>query len=295
MGIELLIELFKDEIKINESMALHTTFKTGGTTSILFEPSTTNNLLKGLEIINANKVKYVIIGKGSNVLFRDGNFNGVVIKIAKKFTDFKIENDILEVGSGMTLMELSNKALQNEYEGLEFAFGIPGTIGGAIAMNAGAYDSEIKNILLDATVIDGDKIVVLSNKDLELTYRNSIIFKKNLIVIKARFKLKRCNKKAIQNRMDNLKLMRNEKQPLDKPSAGSTFKRPVNNYAGKLIMEAGLSGFTIGGASVSNKHCGFIVNNGDATPTDIINLINYVIEEVEKKSKITLEKEIKIF
>ncbi len=295
MGIELLIELFKDEIKINESMALHTTFKTGGTTSILFEPSTTDNLLKGLEIINANKVKYVIIGKGSNVLFRDGNFNGVVIKIAKKFTDFKIENDILEVGSGMTLMELSNKALQNEYEGLEFAFGIPGTIGGAIAMNAGAYDSEIKNILLDATVIDGDKIVVLSNKDLELTYRNSIIFKKNLIVIKSRFKLKKCNKKTIQNRMDSLKLMRNEKQPLDKPSAGSTFKRPLNNYAGKLIMEAGLSGFTIGGASVSNKHCGFIVNNGDATSTDIINLINYVIEEVEKKSKITLEKEIKIF
>ncbi len=284
----------KDIVKTNEIMKEHTSFKVGGEADYFITPKNVTQLKTTIDICINNNIDYCIIGNGSNILISDSGYRGAIIQIFKNMNDFHIDNDIIEAYSGILLSKLSNIALENNLTGLEFASGIPGTLGGAIAMNAGAYGGEMKQIILDALVMDRDgNLFTLTNDELELDYRTSIISKQNLIVINVKLKLKAGNYNKIKEYMYELNSQRKQKQPLEFPSAGSTFKRPTGYFAGKLIMDAGLAGFSIGDAQVSTKHCGFIINKGNATAKNIFDLINYVQKIVYEKFNVKLEPEIK--
>jgi len=284
----------KDIVKTNEIMKEHTSFKVGGEADYFITPKNVKQLKTTIDICINNNINYCIIGNGSNVLISDSGYRGAIIQIFKNMNDFHIDNNIIEAYSGILLSKLSNIALENNLTGLEFASGIPGTLGGAIAMNAGAYGGEMKQIILDALVMDRDgNLFTLTNDKLELGYRTSIISKQNLIVISAKLKLETGNYDKIKEYMYELNSQRKQKQPLEFPSAGSTFKRPTGYFAGKLIMDAGLAGFSIGDAQVSTKHCGFIINKGNATAKNIFDLINYVQKIVYEKFNVKLEPEIK--
>ncbi len=288
-------ELPKDTIFENEQMKNYTTFRIGGTADIVVKPKSYEEVAKAVKLCKANQVPYYILGNGSNLLVADEGYRGVIIQIYNGLADIEVEGNKITAKAGALLSRIATKAMENSLTGLEFAHGIPGTLGGAVVMNAGAYDGEMKNVLVTCDVLDEEgNVLTLTNEALELGYRTSIIQKKNYIVLGATMELKQGDQEIIKSYMKELMGRRKEKQPLEKPSAGSTFKRPEGHFAGKLIMDAGLRGYQIGGARVSDKHCGFVVNEGNATCKDVEELIAHVQRVVEDQFKVLLEAEVKI-
>jgi len=285
----------RDNIKIDEPMKNHTSFKVGGPADILVTPANTQMMIEVLDICKKSGVRPFVMGNGTNLVVRDKGIRGVVVKICENMNDCNVKDECIEADAGILLSRLSKVALEHGLSGLEFASGIPGTLGGAIVMNAGAYDGQMQDVVVETHYIDMDgNMRVLRGDEHQFSYRSSIIQKQGGIVTKAVLKLKKKDKASIKQRMDELNAKRKNSQPLELPSAGSVFKRPVGYYAGKLIEDCGLRGYRIGGAQVSVKHCGFIVNNSGASAQDIIDLIKYIQNEVKIKYNVELETEVKI-
>ncbi|WP_455194949.1 UDP-N-acetylmuramate dehydrogenase [Eubacterium ramulus] len=282
-----------EHVLVREPMSRHTTFRTGGPADLLVQPKA-EQIAPILEVCRNEEIPWTVIGNGSNLLVGDGGIRGVVLEIGKQMSDIVIEGTMITAGAGAMLSSIASRAAAAELTGMEFASGIPGSLGGAVVMNAGAYGGEMKDILQKVTVLTPDGTVqTLSVEELELSYRHSIIPEKGYLVISAILKLQQGNADEIQSIMDDLKEKRVSKQPLEYPSAGSTFKRPEGYFAGKLIQDAGLRGFRVGGAQVSEKHCGFIINRDQATSTDICQLMQQVSEIVYEKFGVRLEPEVK--
>ncbi len=282
-----------EHVLVREPMSRHTTFRTGGPADLLVQPKA-EQIAPILEVCRNEEIPWTIIGNGSNLLVGDGGIRGVVLEIGKQMSDIAIEGTVITAGAGAMLSSIASRAAAAELTGMEFASGIPGSLGGAVVMNAGAYGGEMKDILQKVTVLTPDGTVqTLSVEELELSYRHSIIPEEGYLVISAVLKLQPGNADEIQSIMDDLKEKRVSKQPLEYPSAGSTFKRPEGYFAGKLIQDAGLRGFRVGGAQVSEKHCGFIINRDQATSTDICQLMQQVSEIVYEKFGVRLEPEVK--
>lgn len=288
-------EFYKSEnVIVDAEMKNYVHFRVGGPADILLIPENKDQVIKTIELCKNNNIPYFVVGNGSNLLVRDGGIKGVVIKF-NEVKNITVQGEVIEAECGAMLKDVSNEALNNSLTGFEFACGIPGTIGGAVFMNAGAYDGEIAHVIESAEVIDNNgEIKVLSKDELELGYRSSIVMKKNYIVLSARFKLKHGEVRKIKEIVEDLTNKRESKQPLEYPSAGSTFKRPVGYYAGKLIQDAGLKGYVIGGAAVSEKHSGFVINKSNATAKDILDLIAHIQNEVKDKFDVELHPEVRI-
>ena len=284
----------KDSILIDEPMSRHTTFRVGGPADFFVTPKAKEEVRDVIRICKEAGMPYYIIGNGSNLLVSDAGYRGVIVQIYKEMNEVKVEGDLVKAQAGALLSGIAAKALGAELSGFEFASGIPGTIGGACVMNAGAYGGEMKGVLESVTVLTGEgKIIELGRNELELGYRTSVIAKKGYIVLGAVLKLERGDGEKIKTYMDELKEKRVTKQPLEYPSAGSTFKRPEGYFAGKLIEDAGLRGFQVGGAQVSEKHCGFVINRDHATAADIMELMRQVQIRVKENSGVDLEPEVK--
>ena len=284
----------KDSILIDEPMSRHTTFRVGGPADFFVTPKAKEEVRDVVRICKEAGMPYYIIGNGSNLLVSDAGYRGVIVQIYKEMNEVKVEGDLVKAQAGALLSGIAAKALWAELSGFEFASGIPGTIGGACVMNAGAYGGEMKDVLESVTVLTGEgKIIELGRNELELGYRTSVIAKKGYIVLGAVLKLERGDGEKIKTYMDELKEKRVTKQPLEYPSAGSTFKRPEGYFAGKLIEDAGLRGFQVGGAQVSEKHCGFVINRDHATAADIMELMRQVQIRVKENSGVDLEPEVK--
>lgn len=283
-----------ENVLINEPMKNHTTFKIGGLCDVFVKPTTVEQVKEVVKLLQDNNINYYIVGNGSNLLVSDEGYRGVIINLFNNFSDITVKDDIITANAGALLGKIGHVALDNGLKGFEFATGIPGTLGGAVVMNAGAYGGEMKDVLVSATVLtkDGD-IITLSNEELELSYRSSIIEKNGYIVLSADIKLSKGDKDEIKALISELATRRRDKQPLEYPSAGSTFKRPKDNFAGKLIMDAGLRGYSVGGAMVSEKHCGFVINKDNATCKDVIELTDNVKQKVKEQFGIELELEVK--
>ena len=281
-------------VLVDEPMRRHTTFRIGGPADYLIRPETEEVLRKILALCAEEKLPYFILGNGSNQLVSDQGYRGVIIQIYKNFQQCVTEGNVIRAGAGILLSRLSAAAGEAGLTGLEFASGIPGTLGGAVFMNAGAYGGEMKDILSWADVLDEErKLRRLSAEELELGYRTSRVKKEGWIVTGAELKLKFGDPEKIREKIEELKAARTSKQPLEYPSAGSTFKRPEGYFAGKLIMDAGLRGFRVGGAQVSEKHCGFVINTGNATAADVRELMRQVQEKVWEKYQVRLEPEVR--
>ncbi|GLI18241.1 UDP-N-acetylenolpyruvoylglucosamine reductase [Tepidanaerobacter syntrophicus] len=294
--VEILNKILKpDQIKINEPMKYHTSFRIGGPCDIMVLPEDEEDVLEVIKICAQNSIPFFIMGNGTNLLVKDGGIRGVVIKLAQNFSEAVVDKDVIRCKAGLPLSNLSKLALENSLKGLEFAGGIPGTVGGAVVMNAGAYDGQMAEIVESVKVMeqDGD-IYEIKNKELGYSYRTSVLQNSGKIVLEALIKLEPGSYGEIKSRMEKYSVLRRQKQPLNLPSAGSVFKRPPGNFAGALIEKAGLKGYKIGGAMVSEKHAGFIVNTGGATARDVIELIEYIQQEVQRKFDVLLEPEIKI-
>lgn len=290
----LVLILHEENVKVNEPMKNHTTFKIGGPADFFITPSDEEQLKKSIKCIKETGLSYYVIGNGSNLLVSDEGYRGVIIQLYDRFNNMEFQEKTCTVQSGCLLSRLGMQAAKNGLSGLEFATGIPGTIGGAVVMNAGAYGGEIKDCIVSARLMDRDgNIKNYSRDELALGYRKSIASEKNLIVLSAVFELESMDKQKIMDRINQLAAARRMKQPLEYPSAGSTFKRPDGYFAGKLIEEAGLKGYSIGGACVSDKHSGFIINNGNATAGDVMELVAHVKQKVYEKSGVMLELEVK--
>ena len=286
--------LGSDNVYRNEPMKKHTTFRIGGPADYYLCPHSAKEIQKVVEICKEEKLPYFILGNGSNLLVSDKGYRGAVIQLWKNVSDIQVEGCLIQAKAGASLAKIAAQALEAGLTGMEFAAGIPGTLGGAVVMNAGAYGGEMKDILQEALVMDEQgEIFTLKKEELHLGYRTSIIKEKGYIVLAAALELKPGDRKEIKEKMDELKQRRVEKQPLDMPSAGSTFKRPEGYFAGKLIMDAGLRGFSVGGAQISEKHCGFVVNTGKATANDVLTLIREVQKRVRDKFGVELETEVK--
>ena len=284
----------KDSILTDETMSRHTTFRVGGPADFFVTPKAKEEVRDVIRICKEAGMPYYIIGNGSNLLVSDAGYRGVIVQIYKEMNEVKVEGDLVKAQAGALLSGIAAKALGAELSGFEFASGIPGTIGGACVMNAGAYGGEMKDVLESVTVLTGEgKIIELGRNELELGYRTSVIAKKGYIVLGAVLKLERGDGEKIKTYMDELKEKRVTKQPLEYPSAGSTFKRPEGYFAGKLIEDAGLRGFQVGGAQVSEKHCGFVINRDHATAADIMELMRQVQIRVKENSGVDLEPEVK--
>ena len=284
----------KDSILTDELMSRHTTFRVGGPADFFVTPKTKEDVRDVIRVCKEVGMPYYILGNGSNLLVSDAGYRGVIVQIYKEMNEVKVEGDLVKAQAGALLSGIAAKALGAELSGFEFASGIPGTIGGACVMNAGAYGGEMKDVLESVTVLTGeDKIIELGRNELELGYRTSVIAKKGYIVLGAVLKLERGDGEKIKTYMDELKEKRVTKQPLEYPSAGSTFKRPEGYFAGKLIEDAGLRGFQVGGAQVSEKHCGFVINRDHATAADIMELMRQVQIRVKENSGVDLEPEVK--
>ena len=284
----------KDSILLDEPMSRHTTFRVGGPADFFVTPKAKEEVRDVIRICKEAGMPYYIIGNGSNLLVSDAGYRGVIVQIYKEMNEVKVEGDLVKAQAGALLSGIAAKALGAELSGFEFASGIPGTIGGACVMNAGAYGGEMKDVLESVTVLTGEgKIIELGRNELELGYRTSVIAKKGYIVLGAVLKLERGHGEKIKTYMDELKEKRVTKQPLEYPSAGSTFKRPEGYFAGKLIEDAGLRGFQVGGAQVSEKHCGFVINRDHATAADIMELMRQVQIRVKENSGVDLEPEVK--
>lgn len=284
------------EILIDSPMSRQTSFKVGGNADIIAFPKTVSALTEILITANKNGIPCTVMGNGSNLLVRDCGIRGIVVKTTGMNTDFEIDNDIIHCSAGTSLSKLCTVALENGLTGLEFAYGIPGTVGGAVFMNAGAYGGEIKDVLQSVQHISPDFLLKNVNAaELNLGYRTSFYSKNpDYIIATAEFKLQKGDKKSIKAKMDDLIGRRKDKQPLEFPSAGSTFKRPEGYFAGALIEQCGLKGYRIGGAEVSEKHAGFIINRYSGTAADILDLIDHVRKTVKENTGVTLEPEVKI-
>ena len=286
--------LGSDNVYRNEPMRRHTTFRIGGPADYYLCPHSAKEIQKVVEICREEKLPYYILGNGSNLLDSDQGYRGVVIQLWKNVSDIRVEGCLIHAKAGASLAKIAAEALEEGLTGMEFAAGIPGTLGGAVVMNAGAYGGEMKDILKEVLVMDQQgRIFTLEKKDLKLGYRTSAVKEKGYIVLAAVLELRPGDREEIRKLMEDLKQKRVEKQPLDLPSAGSTFKRPEGYFAGKLIMDAGLRGFSVGGAQVSEKHCGFIVNTGGASASDVLTLIREVQKRVREKFGVELETEVK--
>ncbi|MCL1924285.1 MAG: UDP-N-acetylmuramate dehydrogenase [Defluviitaleaceae bacterium] len=281
----------EEKLFFNEQMSKHTTFQIGGAADLLFMPAHPGDLHRAISICRGQKIPYFILGNGSNVLVSDDGFRGVIIKLYN-FTNVQVEGKVVHAQSGVDMRELSRYAEENSLTGLEFAEGIPATVGGAVCMNAGAYGSEMKDVLIRVDVLRDGEIRRLLPSELEFGYRTSLVKKENLIVLSATFLLEHGEKDEIRLKMADLNKRRLDKQPLEFPSAGSVFKRPEGYFAGKLIQDSGLQGVSIGGAEVSTKHAGFIINKGNATAKDVLDLIKHVQKTVKDKFGVELEREI---
>ena len=300
MNLEQLIDnlnISKEKIKYNEPMAKHTSFKIGGPAQCFINAESVEEIKQICKVASKNDINLTIIGNGSNLLVTDNGINGIVVKVnIKKFElEFSNEDVSLIVGAGNKLGEIAQKLLRNEITGFEFAAGIPGTIGGAVRMNAGAYGKEMKDIVETVKCMDYDgNIYEKSNKDLEFEYRKSMFAKNKFIILEAKLKLQKGNAQYIKDKMLEFEQSRKQKQPLEFPSAGSTFKRGTDFITAKLIDDAGLKGYRVGGAMVSTKHAGFVVNENNATAQDVLNLVKHIKQEVYKKFNKKIELEIQV-
>ncbi len=280
---------------LNEPMKNHTSFRTGGEADIFVSPDSIKSLKDVIKLFRENDIPFYIFGNGSNMLVSDRGIEGAVIHIGNGFSSIEVKENKITSGAGAILSAVSNAALENSLTGFEFASGIPGSFGGAVFMNAGAYGSEIKNVIKSVLVLNENlELEELSKDRLELGYRSSIFQKNNYIILGGTIELETGNKDNILSEMNELNAKRREKQPLNFASAGSTFKRPEGYFAGKLIEDSGLKGKTIGGAQVSEKHAGFIVNTGTATTDDIINLMDFCKKTVYEKFGVMIEPEVRI-
>lgn len=284
----------KENVFIDEEMKNHVHFRVGGPADILLIPESKEEVIRTIKICRENNIPFYVVGNGSNLLVKDGGIKGVVIKL-NKLKNIKTYDNFVEAECGAMLKDVSNAAVKESLTGLEFSCGIPGTIGGAVFMNAGAYNGEISQVIESAEIIDNENnIRTLTKDELELGYRTSAIMKKNYIVLSAKFKLEKGSLDSIKDVVEDLTKKREAKQPLEYPSAGSTFKRPEGYFAGKLIQDAGLKGYKIGGAAVSEKHSGFVINKSNATATDILNLIKHIQNEVKTQFGVDLHTEVRI-
>lgn len=283
-----------EDIIIDEPMRNHTSFKVGGPADVLVTPKNYDEVVKTIKLCNESCIPYYIIGRGSNLLVKDGGFRGVIIKLTK-LNDIQVSDERIIVQSGADLCEVSSVALESSLTGFEFACGIPGTVGGAVTMNAGAYNGEISQVVESALVVDKQgNLIILDKESLELGYRISAVQKYGYTVLEVTFKLAKGEYNKIKSRIDDLTRRRKEKQPLEYPSAGSTFKRPEGHYTGQLIEQSCLKGYSLGGAQVSEKHAGFIINNNNASAEDILNLIAHVQKTIKEKFNVDLHPEVRI-
>lgn len=277
---------------LNESMSCHTSFKTGGAADIFVAPYTTDELKLVLAAAKQNDIAVFVLGKGSNLLVSDDGIEGVVISLAN-LSNIAVNGEEITCSSGTPLSALCIKARENCLTGLEFAYGIPGSVGGAVYMNAGAYDGEISNVIISAEVMDFDgNVFTINREEMCLGYRTSVFSKEKYVILSATFKLSKADKEKISLRMEELMSRRKEKQPLNYPSAGSTFKRPEGHFAGALIEKNRLKGFSIGGAMVSELHAGFVINYNKATTNDILKLIQHIQKTVYKADGVLLKTEV---
>lgn len=288
-----------DYVSFDEPMSKHTTFRVGGNADYYIKVSSLDQFVKGIRLLKDNDISITILGNGSNVLVSDRGIRGAVFELGKDFSDISINRleDRIEVTveAGALLSNVGAMLLKEGIAGFHWASGIPGSVGGAVYMNAGAYGGEIKDILKEATVLTKDLNVEVRDLDsLDLSYRHSALMSEEAYVLSATFVLEEGDSKEIKVLTDELNKKRRDKQPLEYPSAGSTFKRPEGYFAGKLIEDSGLKGFRVGGASVSSKHCGFVVNDQNATAADIYNLTEEVIKIVKDKFGVTLEREVRL-
>ncbi|KXG78587.1 UDP-N-acetylenolpyruvoylglucosamine reductase [Fervidicola ferrireducens] len=284
-----------DRVKIDEPMKYHTSFRIGGPADVMVLPQDVDEIRKVVNYCNQNSIPFFVMGNGTNLLVRDKGIRGVVIKIAQNFNDVKVEGNIIKARAGALLSLVAKAALENGLTGLEFASGIPGTLGGAIIMNAGAYDGEMAKVVREVVVMDlKGEISSMKNEELDFSYRWCKLQTGGKIVLEAKLELEAGAYEDIKRKMEEFSKRRKMKQPLNMPSAGSTFKRPPGNYAGFLIEKAGLKGFKVGDAMVSELHAGFIVNTGNATAKDVLSLIEIIQNRVKEKFGILLEPEIKV-
>lgn len=284
----------EENIQEYEPMRRHTTFRIGGPARYFVQPETAQEVQGVIAACQREKIPYYIVGNGSNLLVSDEGYTGVVIRIGARMNAVTVEGECMYAQAGALLSQIAHAALEHSLTGMEFAAGIPGTLGGACLMNAGAYGGEMRQILKKVTALDpSGNIVTLSVEELQLGYRTSLLMKKGYVVLGAELSLAKGEKSVIQARMEELKQQRISKQPLEYPSAGSTFKRPEGAFAGKLIMEAGLRGYRVGGAQVSEKHCGFVINADHATAAQVRQLMDDVQRIVEKTSGRKLEPEVR--
>ena len=286
--------LGKDRVLVDEPMKRHTTFRIGGPADFFLLPSTVDEVRGILEICREEELPYFILGNGSNLLVSDKGYRGVIIQLYRNFSNISVEGNEICASSGALLSQIAATARNASLTGFEFAGGIPGTLGGAVFMNAGAYGGELKDVLKEAVVMtEQGEILTLPVEKLDMGYRTSRIKKAGYLVLEARLVLEQGDMDKIRDITKDLTEKRVSKQPLEYPSAGSTFKRPEGYFAGKLIQDAGLRGYQVGGAQVSEKHCGFVINKENATATDVVNLIHDVQRIVYEKFQVQLDTEVK--
>lgn len=283
----------QENILFDEPMSRHTTFRVGGAAKCLIKVNNKEQMKKLIPYLHMTGQNFFILGNGSNLLVGDKGYSGILVKLGDGMESVTVEGERMKISAGTLLSKAASAARENELTGMEFASGIPGTVGGAIVMNAGAYGGEMKQIVESVEVMNMEgEILVLDNDTMEFGYRKSVIKSRPFIVLETVLCLQKGKQEEISSKMEELSRLRREKQPLEYASAGSTFKRPEGYFAGKLIMDAGLRGFSIGGAKVSEKHCGFIVNSGNATAADIREVIDEVQKCVKAKFGVTLEREV---
>ncbi len=281
-----------ERVLVNERLDRHTTFKVGGPCKALLLAETTEELKAVLRLLTEEGEDFFILGNGSNLLVSDEGYDGYVIKLSGDYLNVRLEGDCIVAGAGVLLSKVCTFARDNGLSGLEFAYGIPGTVGGAMVMNAGAYGGEMKDVTESVSLLFNGEIVTRSAEEMQFGYRDSIIKHEDYIALETRFKLKKGSTEEIVAAMNDYIDRRRSKQPLEFPSAGSTFKRPEGAFAGKLIEDSGLKGFRVGGASVSLKHAGFVVNDQNGTAADIDELMKRVADKVKKDSGFVLEPEV---
>ena len=286
--------LEKEQVLEAESMSRHTTFRIGGPADLFVVPKSVDEIAEVLKICREEKAPYFILGNGSNLLVSDKGYRGVVVQLYRGFGKITVSGEEIHAQAGALLSGIATAARDASLTGFEFAGGIPGTLGGAVVMNAGAYGGEMKDVLKEVTVLTPEgEILTLQADELHMGYRTSVVKEAGYIVLEAVLSLAKGDPEAIRSRMQELAGMRSSKQPLSYPSAGSTFKRPEGYFAGKLIMDSGLRGYQVGGAQVSEKHCGFVINAGNATAEDVCRLMADVQRIVREKFGVTLEPEVK--
>lgn len=295
MGIETLLRNVSGGIvKLVEPMSLHTTFHIGGPADYFVEPVSAQKAMDTIIVCRREKLPYYVVGRGSNLLVGDRGIRGVVIHMGDNMSGFSVEDGKVYAEAGISLAALARQACEESLGGLEFAAGIPGTLGGALVMNAGAYGGEMKDVVTAVQVLTPEGLVRwIDARDMEFGYRHSILQDGGNIALAAEMVLPSADPLEVKTRITELGIRRRSKQPLEFPSAGSTFKRPEGYFAGKLIQDSGLAGFSVGGAAVSKKHCGFVINTGGATAQDVLELVEYIQKKVETKYKVRLEMEIR--